>query len=301
MFSANGIRPWHGLGAVIEDAPATEDAIRIAKLNWSVRKERLYYKRSGLMTAIPDRYGLVRQDNGRCLGVVQNRYEIIQNIEAFSFVDDIMRSESGAVHYETAGSLYGGKKIYLLVRLPDCDMVGDKIESYLFFTNSHDGIHAVKAGISSVRVVCDNTLQMAVKGAVRLWSAHHTKSVKARCDEAARTLGLAERYLKEMAVEADKMAAARITIKDFTDMLFTREQKEKPAAVEAVKRITALAEGKEDLIDFRGTAWGAYNAVADYVSHPLKNQRFRNEDRKVDSFFSGSTLLNRAQKILSAA
>jgi len=304
MFSANGIRPWHGLGSVIDKAPSTEEAIRIAKLDWSVEKMPLYAKQE--VKGKKDPYldsgyqGLIRTDIGFCTGVVKDRYEIVQNIEAFNFVDDIMAAEKGAVKYETAGSLYNGKKIFLLVRMPDQNLLDDVIENYLFFTNSHDGLSSVKAGVSNVRVVCDNTLQMALKGATRSWSAPHTKTVKQKQQEAIHSLKLATAYIKEMPKMAEKLVAKKIKVEKVIPLFFTAAELEKSAGQEAVAKITAIANFKPDLANFKGTAWGVYNAVADYVSHP-GSKEFRSHDRKMDTFFKGFPLLEKAQKVLAMA
>jgi len=243
----------------------------------------------------------MRMDTKFCTGVVMDRYEIVQNYEAFSFVDDIMKNEKGAVRYETAGSLFNGKKIFLLVKMPETILLDDKIENYLFFTNSHDGLNAVKAGISNVRVVCDNTLQMAMKGATRTWSAHHTKSVKSRQEEAIRTLQLASTYIKEMPKMAEAMAGKKVNADKVVPLFFTKAELETDRAQTAIMKITALAKEKPDLQNYKGTAWGVYNALSDFISHPTGKSQFRSPDRKMDTFLKGYSILGKAQKILLSA
>jgi len=300
MFSANGIRPWHGLGAIVDEAPTSEDAIKIAKLDWKVEKLPLYIKR-GKQTIQTDRNGLVRLDTNYCMGVVKDRYEIVQNVDAFNFVDDIMASEKGAVRYETAGSLFNGKKVFLLVRMPDSDLLGDTIENYLFFTNGHDGFSSVKAGISNVRVVCDNTLQMAMKGATRTWSAPHTRTVKQRQAEAIHSLKLATTYIREMPKFAESLFAKKLNVDKIVPTFFTKTELETTKTQDAVYKIIALAKGKDDLQNFKGTAWGIYSAVADFISHPTGKGKFRSPDRQMDAFLTGNVLLGKAQKVLLAA
>ena len=301
MFSANGIRPWHGLGAIVEEAPTQKDAIKLAKLDWRVEKLPIFATSKGKNIEIKDRFALMRMDTNFCTGVVMDRYEIVQNNEAFSFVDDIMKTEKGAVKYETAGSLFNGKKIFLLVKMPETKLLGDDIENYLFFTNSHDGLNAVKAGISNVRVVCNNTLQMAMRGATRSWSAHHTKSVKSRQEEAIRTLKLATKYIKEMPVIAEKMAGIKVNVDKIVPQFFTKADLEKENIQTAISKIAALAKEKDDLQNFKGSAWGVYNALADFISHPTGKSQFRSLDRKMDAFLKGHSILGKAQKILLSA
>jgi phage/plasmid-like protein (TIGR03299 family) len=301
MMSSNGIRPWHGIGTVIQESPTTQDAIRLAKLDWSVDKKPLAAQ-DGKKYYPTNFNGLVRSDNHFCLGVVKDKYEIVSNLDAFAFVDDIMANEKGAVKYETAGSLYGGKKVYLLTRMPDMDVLGDKIESYLFFTNSYDGISSVRAGISNVRVVCANTLQMAINGAVRSWSAPHTKTIKARQVEAIRALKLATTYIEQLPVIADKLAVKKVKADKIVPLLFQDDDKiKKDKDQKAILAILDIANNKPDLANFKGSAWGIYNAVADYISHPQSGKGFRSDDRKMDSFLLGNALLTKAQKIIMAA
>jgi len=301
MFSANGIRPWHGLGTIVEKAPTQKDAIKLAKLNWKVEKLPVFAKVDGKSFEIEDRYALMRMDTKYCTGMVMDRYEIVQNNEAFSFVDDIMKTEKGAVRYETAGSLFNGKKIFLLVKMQDSKILGDAVENYLFFTNSHDGLNAVKAGISNVRVVCDNTLQMAMKGATRSWSAHHTKSVKSRQEEAIRTLRLATKYIKEMPVIAEAMAGIKVNVEKIVPVFFTKSELETDKTQMTIQKIIAISKEKDDLQNFKGTAWGVYNALSDVISHPTGKSQFRSPDRRMDTFLKGYSILGKAQKILMAA
>ena len=303
MFSANGIRPWHGLGSIIEEAPTTEDAIRHAKLDWRVEKKPVLFKGSdGKMKKIPDQHALIRSDTDFCCGFVKNRYEVVQNTDAFSFVDEIMSGElQGEVRYETAGSLYNGKRVFLLVRMPDSIILDDTIENYLFFTNSHDGHSSVRAGVSNVRIVCDNTLQMALRGAIRSWSAPHTKNIKARQAEAIHSLKLANKYLAAMPEVADKMAVKKIDIDKTIPLFFSKADLEKDSVQMTVATISAIAKGKPDLQNFKGTAWGVYNAVADYISHPTGRRDYRSPDRKMDKFLLGHQLLCQAQKVLMSA
>ena len=143
MLSAKE-RPWHGIGTVVEEAPTSEDAIRIARLDWTVDQFPVFANGN----EIPGYFANVRSDTNEALGVVRNRYKIVQNTEAFDFVDGIVANKHLECRYETAGSLFNGRRIFLLVKLPNKDLLGDLVENYLFFTNSHDGSSALTAGIT---------------------------------------------------------------------------------------------------------------------------------------------------------
>ena len=128
MFSVRET-PWHGLGRIVMDAPASRDALELAGLDWQVESRNIY---SGTGTMIPGYRANVRSADDAVLGVVSDRYRIVQNEEAFQFTDDLLGE---GVTYETAGSLQGGKKVWMLARLPRKYLIsGDQIVPYLVFS-----------------------------------------------------------------------------------------------------------------------------------------------------------------------
>jgi len=166
--------PWHGLGTVLEDPPETaSQAIRAAGLDWEVQKEPMEavvaVNGSYRAVAVPDNYAMVRRkvENGvtrlDTLGVVGQQYKPIQNIDAFRFFDRVI--ETGLVTYDTAGSLKGGRIVWALARLKNTmRIIGDDlVDKYLLLTNSHNGSSPVTIAFTPVRVVCQNTLAMALK------------------------------------------------------------------------------------------------------------------------------------------
>jgi len=142
---------------------------------------------------------------------------------------------------------------------------------------------------------------MAMKGATRSWSAHHTKSVKSRQEEAIRTLRLATKYIKEIPIIADKMASIKVNVDKIVPTFFTATELAKESIKSAVMKIIKLSKEKDDLQNFKGTAWGVYNALSDVISHPTGKSQFRSSDRKMDTFLQGYPILGKAQKILMAA
>ena len=171
MFSVRE-KPWHCLGVVVEEAPSSEEALRLAGLDWRVVQKSLYTN-SGLVDGYKAN---VRESDNTVLGVVTDRYKVVQNTEAFAFTDNLLGE---GVKYETAGSLQGGKKVWILARLPrEYIMSGERITPYLVFSNTHDGSGAVKVAITPVRVVCNNTLNLALSTANRCFSMVHTGDIK---------------------------------------------------------------------------------------------------------------------------
>lgn len=291
-------RPWHGIGTVVQDAPTSEDAIRIARLNWTVEQFPIYANGN----QIPGMFANVRSDTNETLGVVRNRYKIVQNNEAFNFVDGIVGNDEVECRYETAGSLFNGRRIFLLVKLPNNFLVGDEVENYLFFTNSHDGSSALMAGITNVRVVCNNTLQMAIKGCERKWSCRHTINIEGKKQQAKEALGLAVAYMGNMQATAEEMFQKKINEEIFFRNLFEKYEAVEKTKKTIVERIHTIYHEKDDLQNFQGTAWGMYNAVADFVSNtvPMRLTKTANET-KLTNFFDGYKILNNAQELLMVA
>ena len=197
MFSVRET-PWHGLGRIIMDAPASREALELAGLDWQVESRNIY---SGTGAMIPGYRANVRSTDDAVLGVVSDRYRIVQNEEAFQFTDDLLGE---GVTYETAGSLQGGKKVWMLARLPRKYLIaGDQVEPYLVIFNSHDGSSGVKVAMTPIRVVCQNTLNLALNTAKRSWTARHTENVLLRVQDARETLQLDSNKLYENIVYLD--------------------------------------------------------------------------------------------------
>lgn len=298
-------RPWHGIGTVVEDAPDSLEAIKMAKLDWSVEQEEVKTE-SGIL--IPETFANIRRDTNEVLGVVKSQYKILQNTEAFDFVDEVVKNSQGVeCRYETAGSLFNGRKIYLLVKLPNVKICGDDVENYLFFMNSHDGSTALTAGITSVRVVCNNTLQFALKSAPRMWKIRHTSTLKGRVKEAIHSLELADNHVDEMATIAEKMAMTKIKEEDFIRKFFeTKELKtiaeSEISRAKLLERLDAIHENTDDLGNMKNTAWGWYNVVSDYVSNRVYERTGEtHEDRKLNKFFVGEKMLKAAFDVLKVA
>ena len=210
-------KPWHGLGIRVENAPDSEEALELAGLNWQVVQESIF-STSGI--EIPGYKANVRNSDFKVLGIVSDRYKIIQNSEAFSFTDMLIGE---GVRYETAGSLFGGRKIWMLAKLPQEYIInGDRISPYLVFTNTHDGSGAVRCAVTPIRVVCSNTLNLALSSAERSWSMIHTGDIRHKLDEARNTLLHAEEYMDKLGEEIERLRDIKLTeqqVCDFIDVL----------------------------------------------------------------------------------
>ena len=294
-------KPWHGLGTKVEDAPTSADALRLAGLDWRVEQKNIQLCGG---SKVPGYKANVRSTDGKVLGVVSDRYRIVQNTDAFEFTDSII---GGDVRYETAGSLNGGKKIWLLAKLPETEIAGDKTEPYLCFSNTHDGSGAVRVCMTPIRVVCNNTLNLALDSAKRAWSVRHTGSLQSKMHEARSCLRMANRYMGALAEKADRMANTTITrdqLSMILDELFPVDEHTTEREKQNIKKLRdeyMVCYFAPDLVKFRDTAWGAYNAMSDMITHnaPLRkteNYRENNWGRLMD----GHVMMDKMTGLLNA-
>ena len=274
MFSVRET-PWHGLGTIVQEAPTSADALRLAGLDWTVNQNPVFTE-GGF--EIPNYKANVRSSDNTVLGIVTDRYKVVQNAEAFAFTDSII--DTGNVLYETAGSLRNGKTIWMLARMPETNILGDKFDPYMCFTNSHDGSGAVKVCMTPIRVVCNNTLNMALANASRCWSTKHIGDISSKLEEAKHTLIMANNYMKKLDEEADKLANQKISedeIAKILDELFPvnedKDSDRKKNNVEEAKNQIMICYMAPDIAKFIGTKYGFLNAVSDWCGHatPARN------------------------------
>jgi phage/plasmid-like protein (TIGR03299 family) len=298
--------PWHGMGNRIVEAPNSDEAIVAAGLDWEVHQTPAYIIVDGEQIATGDMVNY-RDIDHKVLGTVSGRYRIVQNREAFAFTDELI---GGDVRYETAGALNGGRTVWMLARMPEMNILGDDIESYLLFSNSHDGTSCVRCNITNVRVVCQNTLNFALRTAKRSWSFAHKGNVGDKIAEAQKTLELAQRYNQQFANHAEVLAKKKISAeqaKRILDEMFPVKDDE--ISKTKLNNLATLRENfntcynADDIHDFKGTAWGYLNAFSDMIYHDGATLR-RTEnmkERKMLSVINGNLLFDKAHELLIAA
>ena len=298
-------KPWHGLGIQVQEAPESKDALRLAGLDWKVYQREVYTD-SGIK--IEGYRANVRNTDNKVLGVVTERYKIVQNEEAFSFTDALLGE---GVRYETAGSLQEGKKVWLLARLPKEYIIsGEQISPYLVFSNSHDGSAAVRVAVTPIRVVCNNTLNLALSTAKRSWAMVHTGNIKGKIHEAQETLFMAETYMGKLGKEIEELKRQRITerqVKEYIEILLPLEKTTSLTAAKNVKKLRddlrARYYDAPDLQDVGGNnAYRFINAVSDFATH---NEPLRRTANYKENLFmrtmDGNSMIDRAYQIVKAA
>tara|TARA_R110000744_G_scaffold97318_3_gene188071 strand:+ start:2496 stop:3518 length:1023 start_codon:yes stop_codon:yes gene_type:complete len=283
-----GATPWHGLGEYVGDTAVTaEEAIVAGGLDWEVGCQRLfaeYDRDDGNLIEIPNNFAVIRDTDKAVLGVVGKNYTPIQNSQCFEFMDEITGPER-LVAYDTVGSLHGGKKIWLLASLTNLTIApvpGDEVQPYLCLIDSKDGSMSLTAFFTSVRVVCQNTANMALGAADKnkMVKIRHTQSAMVKMGEAQRVLGLAVEKAEQYGEVLNSLARKQVNTagwNDFLDELIG--ELIIPDEGDPTRGYTRLLNRREKLTELfesgvgtdipgvRGTAWGAYNAITEFTTH----------------------------------
>jgi phage/plasmid-like protein (TIGR03299 family) len=295
MFYINEV-PWHGLGTKLNQPATAQEAIIAANLDWPVIKLPLFAGSKHL--PVPDKFAVVRKSSNivsksdPVLGVVGKDYTPLQNRDAFRFFDPIV-GQNAAI-YHTAGALGQGERVWILARLPGhIRVVGDDIsEKYLLLSNSHDGKSSVQIKFTPVRVVCQNTLTLALSDGAVCRVVHHA-DVRSKLEQAHQMLGLINDRFDGMEQTFQAMSRVKMDSNRLADYLATiyPEAKE-PDKMELVQRDRSWSEyffdqGKGNrLPGVAGSLWAAFNGVTEWQDH--RKSRQNEHQRLVSSWFGGA-------------
>lgn len=283
---------WHGLSTILDSPPSCEEAIKLANLGWKAVLEEMFLKNGD---KIPEAFAICRDDTKDVLGTVGSRYTPLQNQEAFSFFDPLIEQKIFSI--ETAGSLFGGKRVWILAKFNEDFTLGatDKISRYALLSNSHDGTSAVVVKSTSTRVVCFNTLSMSLRdGNSDKFSIRHTKTVKDRTETAFSLLDSIQKQFKKNEVLWARMAEFKMPPVEF--IKYVEEVFPTPKGTDNTKRISTkraevsqlfLGGAGHDLETADNTLWGAWNAVTNYTSHAVSNRKDASQERKLNDLWFG--------------
>ena len=289
-FFSNRVPAWHKLGEVTEGALTAEDALKIAQLDWRVYKATepvttTVLTDDGVATLpVEGKFATYRNHpklGVQTLGIVGNQYEPVQNAEAFAFLS-LLVDEHGAA-FETAGSINDGKQVFISMKMPKDVLVGgeDMIESYVVCTTAHDGTGAFQVVVTPIRVVCQNTLNMALGrgGARQRYAMKHTRNVSSRVHQARETLGLTFRYMEAFEKKAEELIAQELSDKQFAafakKLVVPGRETERSASNAENRQRELMALWRADTqANIQGTRWAAYNTVAEWVdwARPVKGK-----------------------------
>lgn len=301
---------WHELGTVFDADVSYEEMLLLAGLDWEVIQRQMGIAvprtietpegpvESVRWEEIPEALANVRSDTGMYLGNVSPQYVVVQNREAFAFMDALV--EEGRIRWETAFSLNGGKKVICTAKLPRIDTVldGDTLERYVLCGLGHDGTGAINFGLTSTRVVCANTYRIALgEGGIREMSIRHTGDLKEKLHEARRILQLANDQFDKYADQSAEMVDRQLTSEqwyEILDILCPLPNKNDPdwserrqAAIEETRSNIDLLYQIGDRCNLPGmesTAWAAFNAVTEHIDHLPR--RGANRQRRAEARFN---------------
>lgn len=295
--------PWHGLGNRVEFALSSEEALREGGLDWTVIQKPVMTED---FLPIPGYKANLRETDGKVLGVVTDRYKIVQNREAFAFTDSLLGE---GVRYETAGTLQNGKKVWMLARLPENYIIsGDRVSPYLVFSNSHDGSGSIKVAMTPIRVVCQNTLNLALSDAKRIWSTIHTGDIRSKLDEAKKTLLLAEYYMDKLGAEIDRLNKIKLTDAKVLEYISELIPMPDNASKIQEKNVQQLRNALEiryfeapDLSHVSKNGYRFINAVSDFATHakPLRETSSYKENMFAKTI-EGNPLIDKAYEMILA-
>jgi phage/plasmid-like protein (TIGR03299 family) len=313
-------KAWHGLGQIVSDYPTSAEALKFAGLDFTVVKRKLFtydnensFGNSDIIIPkieVPNYFATVRTDTEQALGVVGKDYEVVQNMDAFSFFDAIVGGEG--IQYETAGALGKGERIFITAKLPDYIKVGsdDLIEKYLFLTTSHDGFGSITAAFTPVRIVCANTLNAAMHNHTNSVKIRHTANAKERLEQAHKVMGISNNLSRELETIFNRWTKVSITdaeVKKLIQLALTpnKETLQSVQTGKADEFSTCFVNMCEAAFEYamsnptqqqettKGTLFGAYNAVTGYYQN-VRN--YKDSEAKLKSLLYGGIAQQRTQK-----
>lgn len=280
VIGAERTKYFEGIGKNVQAATSVEAAIALSGLGFEVKKYPVAYINEVPTTIgttikyyheIPKQYATVRTDTMESLGIVGKNYEILQNLEAFDFLDSMV----GEAKFETAGS-YGheGAKSFITMSTEPMKVLGDEFKPYILFTNSFDGSGSVRVMFTPIRVFCSNCLARAIREATNKVSIKHSSNLKTKLEQAREILLDNTNYLNAIKAEAEKMAITPYTEAEFKALvhnMFATEDDKKDTVIdarnEAMIKSLINAYNQDDLQNYNNTVYKAVQAFADWESH----------------------------------
>lgn len=290
-------------GSVITNATSSEQAIKLAGLDYEVVKKPLYIPAfESHFRKVDDQFATVRNDTQEILGIVGKNYNILQNQEAFNFLDDLI---DGGATIETGGTYRGSAASFITASTEPMKILGDEIQPHILFMNSFDGSGAVRVMFTPIRVFCSNCLVLAISKATNRISIRHTDSMTGRLSQAQEILLKDTKYLEELRRRSELLAKTPFSADDFDKMgkelfpigenvsiVINKRQEEK---IEHLRE----AYNQPDLQNFNGSAYKALQAVADYESHQPRFRDTKNPFANMQTVVMGMPILNEVFKRLS--
>ena len=290
-----GQKPWHGLGAEVPAGTSPQEIIRLANLDWRVDKKIITFAGNDAAMSpieIPNRYALVRDKDQRVLDIVSDAYRPVQNATAIQFFSEFC--DAGKMQMETAGSLDGGRFVFALAALKEGFTLvgGDRVEGYLLFSLPHKVNFSINVMLTPVRVVCQNTLRLALAGTENRFTLWHNQTWNS--DDAKQTLSLASAQLGEFQALSGMLSSTRYNagdldayVKELFPLTTAQADNDNDAFSRRAMEALALVENSPGANFAPGTWWNALNAVTYMTDHTMG----RSQDSRLKQAWFGSTAI----------
>lgn len=290
---------WHRLGTVLENPPTSEEAIRLMNADWNVETAPVCTIDG---QEIEDYKAIRRKDTQEIFAILSSGYQVVQNREAFAFFDPLVKQ--GIASFETGAMLHGGKQLFLMAKLKDTFAIGgkDEILPYILLSMAHDGTRAVNARYTPIRVVCANTLALALntRGQHEI-SIRHFGNMEEKMKEAQRAIVYAAQSAKAAKEAFEHLARIKLStaeMNEYFESLYPdpEEGNEEPMR----KKRAALMQLSEtglgmNLDTAKGTAWGAYNAVVELVDYGMPTD-LKGAQKQADDLLESAMKMGAARR-----
>lgn len=256
---------WYPCGTDIKEATSISEALQMSGLDYEVVKAPVYLSTG---YKIPNQFCTKKKNTNDIFGIVGKDFTIVQNREAFEFIDAIVPE---GLTFVKAGETNWMN--WVIAALPEQYVLGDSMVPYIIFQNSHTGGSTLKASISPLRIACANQFTMSWKNADSKVALRHTTSIVDKLHSAHEVLGMAASHMDTFKVEAENMALAKVSesqVATLVDTLFEIKEDfstRKVNSLEAQKQAFIAAYNEDDLANFKGTQWGLLNAYSDFITH----------------------------------
>lgn len=279
---------YEGMGVTLENVNTLESALKISGLNFEVKKLPLFhgdFDGGYQMNQIPEYFATVRDDTKQTLGIVGKDYQVLQNKEAFEFLDSLVAI--GGAKFTSAGDYRkNGAASYIQMSTEPMKILDDEFENYIVFSNGHDGNSCVSLYFTPIRVWCKNTFLLSLKKAKNRISIKHTINMHNNLERAKETLVASSAYLSALKEEAEKLAVKPFSEEAFKALAYklfpVKEDVSETVQIRNLAQIEQLftAYQQDDLQNFNGTAYKVLQAIADAETRPVQ---FRKSTKRADN------------------
>lgn len=273
MMAYQGDTPWHQLGTVVNDPEITksvEKFLTAANLDWEVQLKTMFYRHKQESIRVKQRRAVVRDSDGALLATVGSNFHPVQNKAAFEVLQPAL--DQFGVEIETAGALGKGDRVWMLAKLPEAiePIPGDKLENYILLFNGHNGWTSYSARLTQVRVVCANTVALALRDAPMI-KLRHIESQVEQLDQIADVIAKTLEVAHKTGESFKKLATRKMTLaemRDYVNEVLGIDDEDDSLKIRRRDKIIELATSTGKGIEFAPeTAWAAFNAVTEYIDH----------------------------------